>query len=103
MLSKRQFEQVLKNIILHCDYSDEMVTVEECSKYNVWTPCDMIMREYYQNGCISAPMLLGITSKRCQDAFDYIQNHKEELIQAHYINERGINNYGRTLWSNYDL
>ena len=103
MITKRQFENTLKKIMEHNQYADNMVTVEECDKASKWTPTDLIMREYYNNGCGSAKGFLGITPKRCMDAFEYIQEHKLELVQARYINERGVNNFGFPLWSNYDL
>lgn len=103
MLSQKQFENTLNKIMEHNRYNEKMVTVEECNKYDKWTPTDLIMREYYNNGGGSAKGFLGITPKRCEEAFDYIQEHKQELVQKRYINEKGYNNFGFPLWTNYDL
>ena len=87
----------------HNDYEAEMLTVEECTKKDRWTPCDLILREYLNNGGGSAKGFLGIGEQRCENAYHYICEHKEELVKKNWINKDGWNNSGYYLWENYNF
>lgn len=104
MLKKQKwFMNKLKKIMEHCEYTPEMITVVECDKKDKWTPCDLVMREYYNNGCGSAKGFLGIYPYECKQLADYIKENQEELRQMNYYNKKGISNFGFTLWDNYNL
>lgn len=100
MLEKTYYKK-LKAVMEHNEYAPQEITVEECTKVNRWTPTDLILREYLNNGGGSAKGFLGLTRKECFDCVEYIEAHLEELIARDMINEVGKNNWGFTLRTNY--
>lgn len=103
---KQWFLNRLKKIIEHNHYPENALTVEECDKIGKcgsWTPCDLIAREYLNNGGGSSKGFLGITSSECVKCYDYMQDIKQELIEKHMINESATNNSGFTLWTCYNF
>ena len=97
------FMNRLHTIMKHNDYSEEMVTVEECDKKNKWTPTDLILREYYNNGGGSAKGFLGISYSECLKCYEFIKENQQFLKEMNYYNEKGINNWGFTLWENWEI
>ena len=102
-MEKKAFENNLKKVMEHCDYESQDITVEECNKKDRWTPCDLVMREYYNNGCGSAKGFLGILPNTCEKMAQYIIEHQEELKAKDMYNKKGVSNFGFTLWDNYEL
>ena len=102
-MEQKQFKKSLFKVMQHNDYSINMLTVSECEKKNKWTPIDLIMREYYNNGCGSAKGFLGITKKECEDCVNYIIDNQEQLKAQNMYSENGFNNFGFPLWKNYKL
>ena len=102
-MERKSFIAVLKKVMEHNEYTPEMLTVEECDKKGKWTPCDLILREYLNNCGDSAKGFLGIGSKSCENAYRYICEHKKELIDQNYINKDANNNYGFSLWKNWNF
>ena len=100
---KKSFENTLKKVMEYNSYSKELITVAECEKINKWTPCDLIAREYLNNGGGSAPGFLGISSSQCVNAYKYMCEIKEELIEKDMVNEKAWNNFGFPLWSHYNF
>ena len=100
--TEKWFMDTLKRIMKFNEYSKEMITVEECTKKDRWTPVDLVLREYYNNGCGSSIGFLGIRSSTCLKLYDYIQDNLEDIISKDMINETGRSNWGFTLWTNYD-
>ena len=96
------FATVLRTIMIHNDYPYDALTVTECNKIDRWTPTDLIMREFLNNGGGSAQGFLGITTDECIEAYDYAKEHIEELIAKDMVNETGVNNFGFPLWNNYN-
>lgn len=99
----RWFKNRLHKVMEHNDYTDDMLTTEVCNKKDRWTPCDLICREFYNNGCGSAKGFLGLTPAQCKEAFGFIREHQNELREMDYYNKDGFNNWGFKLWENYDL
>ena len=100
---KKWFYNRLKTIMNHCNYTADMLTETVCTAKNKWTPCDLILREYYNNGGGSAPGFLGISRAECIKCYAYIYENRKELIELNYISKDGYNNSGYGLWSNYEL
>lgn len=91
----------LHAIMKHNDYTEEMITVQECDKQQKWTPTDLILREYYNNGGGSSKGFLGITCAQCIKCFDYIKENQKMLQEMDFYSEKGFNNWGFPLWNNY--
>lgn len=102
-MEKKAFENNLKKVMEHNDYEPEMITVAECNKVDRWTPVDLVMREYYNNGCGSAKGFLGIMPSTCEKMAQYIIEHQEELREKDMYNKDGYNNCGCPLWHDYIL
>ena len=100
---KKWFINRLKTVMEHNDYPTDCITVENCRSIDSWTPCDLIAREYLNNGGGSAKGFLGLTKAECIRCYDYMKEIKQELIDLHYVNEKAWNNYGITLWTNYNF
>ena len=103
MQDKKWFEKHLKTIMEHNDYESTQITVEECNKINSWTPVDLILREYLNNGGGSAQGFLGVSPKTCVNLYNYIKEHKVEFIDANMINKDAKNNWGFQLWKDYNF
>ena len=87
----------------HNLYTEEMETVANCNLKQNWTPCDLILREYYNNGGGSAQGFLGISTRECIKCYEFIKENQTFFKENDLINEKGISNYGFTLWENYDI
>ena len=102
MLAK-WFINRLQKVMEHNEYDNDMLTTKECTPRDRWTPTDLILREYYNNGGGSAMGFLGLTRADCIKCYNYIYEHQKELVEMDYINENGYNNCGFPLWSNYKI
>lgn len=102
-MEQKAFENNLKKVMEHNDYEPYMITVKECDKCDKWTPVDLVMREYYNNGCGSAKGFLGIMPSTCEKMAQYIIENQEELKAKDMYNKKGVSNFGFTLWDNYQL
>lgn len=101
MKTLRGFTTVLKTVMAYNDFTEDMLTVKVCDAKNEWTPTDLILREYLNNGGGSSKGFLGITKSKCFEAVRFIKDNLEELIALDYISEKGFNNFGISLWDNY--
>ena len=99
----RWFLNRLHTIMEYNHYSEEMITVQECDKHNKWTPTDLILREYYNNGGGSSKGFLGITRSECIKCYEFIKANQGLLREMDYYNESGTNNSGFPLWDNYEI
>lgn len=97
------FMNRLHTIMEHNQFSEEMITATECNQRNKWTPVDLILREYYNNGGGSAQGFLGITKAECIRCYYFIRENQTTLHEMDYYNEEGWNNHGFRLWSNYEI
>lgn len=100
---EKWFEDILKQVMDHNEYKDNETTVSVCDTLDRWTPCDLILREYLNNGGGSAKGFLGITTLQCEKAYNYIKEHKEDFIGKDMINQKGVNNFGFPLWKDYNF
>lgn len=103
MITEKTFKNTIKQVMEHNDYKPSWTTTVKCNEAKKWTPCDLIIRETLNNGGGSAKGFLGIDKKRCLNAYEYICAHKVELIDLDLINKEGWNNWGISLWSNYNF
>lgn len=99
----RWFQNRLHTIMEYCGYTEDMITVEKCDERNKWTPTDLILREYYNNGGGSSKGFLGISCKECIRCYEFIKEHQQEFKEMNYYNETGRNNCGFTLWTNWKV
>ena len=102
----RWFRNRLHKIMEHNGYSEDMITTRECEKvgeYGQWTPVDLVLREYYNNGGGSSMGFLGITTKDCIRCYEFIREHQELLQALDMYNEIGKSNWGFTLWTNWEV
>ncbi len=97
------FCNTLTKIMNHNEYAPEMLTVEECTKRNKWTPTDLILREYYNNGGGSAKGFLGISPNQCIKCYRFIKENQEMFRKLDLYNDTGYNNSGWMLWTNYNI
>ena len=100
---KKWFLNRLKTIMEHNEYEQEWLTESVCNEHEKWTPCDLIAREYLNNGCGSSKGFLGITPSECRKCYDYMKEHKDYLVENDLVNEKAWNNSGFPLWSNYNF
>ena len=100
---KKWFLNRLNTIMEHNDYPADYLTTDKCDTINKWTPADLIAREYLNNGGGSAEGFLGISRAECIKSYYYMCEIKEDLINAHMINEKAHNNFGFPLWNDYNF
>lgn len=99
----RWFVNRLRTIMEHNDYGNDWLTAKICDNHGKWTPVDLILREYYNNGGGSAKGFLGISRAECYRCYDYVVNNQELLRKMDYYSAMGWNNFGIPLWDNYQL
>lgn len=97
------FKDLLAKVMEHNDYPNDCLDYKTCNTINSWTPADLIVREYLNNGGGSAQGFLGITTEECQKCYDYIVENKEYFIYNDLVNERATNNSGWELWFNWNF
>ena len=100
---KTWFKNRLEIIMKHNDYESHWLTEKICNKVEKWTPCDLILREYYNNGGGSSQGFLGISKNECIKCYDYIKENLNELLELNMISKDGWNNSGYSLWSDYKI
>ena len=100
---KKWFMNRLATIMKHNGYKDNMLTVEECEKRGKWTPCDLIAREYLNNGGGSSKGFLGLSTSECIKCYHYMCEVKQEMIQLHMVSEKAWNSSGFPLWNNHNF
>lgn len=99
----RWFQNRLHTIMKHNDYSEDMITVAICEPKDKWTPTDLILREYYNNGGGSSRGFLGISCKECIRCYEFILQNQQELKAMDYYSKTGYNNWGFKLWDNWKV
>lgn len=103
IISDRAFENRIQKVFKANPELEGKRTVSDCNTINRWTPIDLIIREYLNNGGGSAPGFLGMTRRQCYECMDYIRANKKELIKADLINADGCNTAGIPLWNHYNF
>ena len=89
-------EKIIKYLLKYCDdkYDDRKFnTVNEEN----WTIADLFIRQYLNNGCD------GFGMENVAKVYEYLVKHKEELIEYNLLSKEGTNNFGFTLWNDYDI
>lgn len=102
-MNKQQFDTIIEKVMEFNGYSKKYITAKGCEMEGLWTPCDLILREFYNNGGGSAEGFLGITQKECLEAFYYIKNNVKYFKDNDLISAKGYSNSGWLLWTNYDI
>ena len=100
---KKWFLNKLNTIGAYNNYNGAL-TVAECNKigkYGSWTPTDLVLREWLNNGGGSSKGFLGISRAECIKCYDYILENLKELISLDMVNKEGYNNFGFKLWNDY--
>lgn len=97
------FRNRVRTIMEHNNYPDDCLDVENCLSIGNWTPIDLILREWLNNGGGSAKGFLGIDTAECRRSFYYVVEHKDYFIKNNLVNKKAWNNSGFPLWDNYDF
>lgn len=95
------FENRIKTVMDHNEYSEDMKTAQECNKRGHWSPCDLIAREYLNNGGGSANGFLGMSKTECKKCYLYMCENRDEIVRLDLVSKEGYNNFGFKLWENY--
>ena len=97
------FKNRMKTIMSHNKYGEDWITTTVCEEHGKWTPCDLVIREYLNNGGGSSQGFLGLTRSECIRCYDFIKGNKEDLIAMDYINKDGWNSSGFPLWKDWNF
>lgn len=97
------FKNRIKKIMAHNGYLEDMVDANTCEKHNKWTPCDLIAREYLNNGGGSSKGFLGTMPSECRRCYYYMIENKDYLIANDLISKEAWNNSGFPLWHDYNF
>ena len=97
------FQNRLRTIMEHNGYTEDMLTVKVCTEKGYWTPTDLILREWYNNGGGSSQGFLGIPRSECKRCYYFIKDNQKALKEFDLYNEIGKNNFGFTLWTNWEV
>ena len=62
-----------------------------------WTIADLFVRQYLNNGSD------GFGMENVAKVYEYLVKHKEELMEYDLLSKEGTNNFGFTLWNDYDI
>ena len=103
---RKWFLDTLEKVRKYNEYPKNYLTVAKCNKLGKsgsWTPCDLIIREYLNNGGGSSLGFLGITTRECEKCYKYMCENKNEIIAKNLVNCVGYNNWGIELWRNYQF
>lgn len=95
------FKNRLQTIMKHNDYEEDWLDATTCERADKWTPCDLIAREYLNNGCGSAKGFLGLMPSEAEKAYAYMCQNKKYLVENDLVSEEAWNNSGFSLWKNY--
>ena len=99
--------RLLKNKLKFGGYDEKMLTVEQCEKFGLWTPLDLIIGDYILTE--GKDSQFKFTQKQTKKIYFYILDNKKMLIEKNYISKncfRWLN--GRVLqkielWTNYEF
>jgi hypothetical protein len=83
------FDNRIKQIMEHNNYHDGMRTATECASHDQWSPCDLIAREYLNNGGGSAKGFLGITKGECVKCYNYMVENRDLIVSLDLISQKG--------------
>lgn len=97
------FENRIKKVMKHNGYDESMVTSSACNELGYWSPCDLIAREWLNNGGGSAKGFLGLTKAECARCYDYMVENREAIVAMGLVSERAWNNCGFALWNDYQF
>lgn len=97
------FRNRVKKVMEHNNYhKEDWITSQVCEENGKWSPCDLIIREELNNGGGSAKGFLGLTTAECHKCYDFLVENKEIVKKLDLVSEKGVNNWGFTLWSNWN-
>lgn len=99
----RWFRNRMTTIMNHNDYTQDMITVKVCEEKDKWTPADLVLREYYNNGGGSAKGFLGLMPRECIKCYEFIKENQNTFKDLDLISQKGYNNYGCTLWTEWKV
>jgi hypothetical protein len=87
-------EQIIEKLIENCEDSNNDLRVQ---LEDVWTIAELFIRQHLNNGCD------GFGMRNVAEMYEYLCEHKEELIEYDLISKVGFNNHGFPLWKDYDF
>ena len=97
------FRKDVMKVMAHNDYEEGMDLAKACDERGYWSPVDLMMREYYNNGGGSAKGFLGISTSECIRCAEHIVANQGKLREMGAYSKDGFNNFGFPLWKDYEL
>ena len=95
MTTKKEIiEYLLKNCEDEKEYKDPIYHNVNDKK---WTIAELFIRQWLNNGCD------GFGMENVHEVYDYLVEHKAQLIEYNLLSESGVNNSGFPLWENYNI
>ena len=62
-----------------------------------WTIADLFIRQHLNNGSD------GFGMENVYEVYEYLVIHKQKLREYNLLSKDGFNNFGFTLWKNYNI
>lgn len=95
MQTKQTKEAIITYLVSNSDGYDDP-KFHEVNREN-WTIADLFIRQLLNNGDD------GFGMENVHKVYKYLVKHKQELIEYNLLSKDGMNNFGFTLWKDYDI
>ena len=94
-------QAIIAYLLKNCENDGEKPKYSDPKFHEVnrenWTIADLFIRQHLNNGSDGFGMM------NVAKVYKYLVGHKEELIECNLLSKDGINNFGFTLWTNYNI
>jgi len=93
-------KDIINYLLLHMDEDSQKSFKDEKTHIvndKLWTPADLFIRQYLNNNSD------GFGMHDVHKIYQFLKKNKQILIDNNMINKKGTNNFGFTLWENYDF
>ena len=94
-MKKEAIIERLLNSFVEQDKEEMSKEIYQTVNDEKWTLADLFVRQYLNNGGD------GFGMENVRDNYDFLVEHKEELIKYNMISKIGTNNSGFNLWNDY--
>jgi len=94
-------EEIIAYLLENCADDGEEPKYSDPKFHSVnrdnWTIADLFIRQHLNNGCD------GFGMENVAEVYDYLVKHKGKLMEYNLLSKDGMNNFGFTLWKNYNI
>jgi hypothetical protein len=95
VMSKQELnDKLLEFFTVKDEYSKEAYS--QVNK-EVWTLADLLVRQWLNNGGDGFEMV------NVYEGYEFVKEHKQELIDNNMLSKEGFNNAGFRIWDNYEI